>query len=324
MHLDRQHPTPIYMQLKELLRGQIEQGIYLSHQKLPSERDLCQHHDLSRMTARRALQELISEGWAYTKAGKGTFVSQNAKGAESSSRAQASHAKQSGSSPPNIFEPGCKQKLITPLLGFDGVGVEQAIGSILARHPLEAVAGTLFLEVINYSEQQWLNEKVDLSAHNYAITTIRLQLVSMMNAAAMSETGPKILLACAPNDQHEIGLLLLALCLRRRGFKVIYLGPGVEIDRFHRVVELAQPKVICMSAATQSSFKGLMQIARQYKNILTTSFTKTGAQSYLPNFTFGGVIFKQNPALISDVSGSYLGNKVEDAVKKIQHITRKL
>ena len=42
MYLDKQHPVPVYLQLKEMLRNQIEQGIYFSHQKLPSERDLCQ------------------------------------------------------------------------------------------------------------------------------------------------------------------------------------------------------------------------------------------------------------------------------------------
>jgi DNA-binding transcriptional regulator YhcF (GntR family) len=74
MHLDKQHSVPIYIQLKQLLRRQIEHGVYLPHQKLPSERDLSQRYNLSRMTARRALQELISEGLAYTQLGKGTFV----------------------------------------------------------------------------------------------------------------------------------------------------------------------------------------------------------------------------------------------------------
>ena len=75
MFLDKQHPRPVYIQLKEILRGKIENGFYLSHQKLPSERDLCQRHQLSRMTARKALKSLIAEGFAYTQVGKGTFVS---------------------------------------------------------------------------------------------------------------------------------------------------------------------------------------------------------------------------------------------------------
>ena len=74
MHLDKQHPRPIYLQLKEVLQCRIEQGSYFPHQKLPSERELCRHHNLSRMTARRALQALITEGYAYTRVGKGTFV----------------------------------------------------------------------------------------------------------------------------------------------------------------------------------------------------------------------------------------------------------
>lgn len=79
MSLDKQHPVPVYLQLKQLLQNQIEQGVYQPHQKLPSERDLCQYHNLSRMTARRALQELVAEGLAYTRLGKGTFVANKSK-----------------------------------------------------------------------------------------------------------------------------------------------------------------------------------------------------------------------------------------------------
>lgn len=74
MKLDTQSSIPLYEQLTSYLRQQIDAGVYTSGQKLPSERDLAQTYDVSRMTARQAIQQLVQIGIAYSRVGKGTFV----------------------------------------------------------------------------------------------------------------------------------------------------------------------------------------------------------------------------------------------------------
>lgn len=67
--------VPLYAQLAERLQKRIEGGIYPVGARLPSERELSEQHNVSRMTARQALQVLIQRGFAEPKVGKGTFVS---------------------------------------------------------------------------------------------------------------------------------------------------------------------------------------------------------------------------------------------------------
>ncbi len=74
--VDKTSPVPIYYQIKELFEERIESGDFEPHQRLPSERDLEKKYDISRMTARRALTELESEGYAYREQGKGSFVAE--------------------------------------------------------------------------------------------------------------------------------------------------------------------------------------------------------------------------------------------------------
>ncbi|MBN1486536.1 MAG: GntR family transcriptional regulator [Anaerolineae bacterium] len=76
MHLKRESPTPLYIQLKNTLVAQISTGTYESHQQLPSERELCERYNVSRTTVRQAITELIYEGAVYARPGKGTFVSE--------------------------------------------------------------------------------------------------------------------------------------------------------------------------------------------------------------------------------------------------------
>lgn len=75
----------LYAQLKNYIVQQIATGTWRPDELLPSQRQLAQQHDMSHMTVRRAINELMSEGYLYSVPGKGTYVatSQDKKEAES-------------------------------------------------------------------------------------------------------------------------------------------------------------------------------------------------------------------------------------------------
>jgi DNA-binding GntR family transcriptional regulator len=66
---------PRFRQIVDGLRQQISEGRLSVHAALPSERSLAEEFDVSRMTARRALEALEAEGLAYGKDRQGRFVS---------------------------------------------------------------------------------------------------------------------------------------------------------------------------------------------------------------------------------------------------------
>lgn len=66
--------TPRHTQISEWLRQQIENGTFEADEKLPSENELCRKFDVSRVTVRKALQTLESEGLIYRSQGLGSFV----------------------------------------------------------------------------------------------------------------------------------------------------------------------------------------------------------------------------------------------------------
>lgn len=65
---------PRYLQLKELIIGQISAGELRPRDRVPSENELVDATGVSRMTANRALRELNNEGYVERVAGVGTFV----------------------------------------------------------------------------------------------------------------------------------------------------------------------------------------------------------------------------------------------------------
>lgn len=74
--IQKDSPLPLYFQLKELLRDQIESGEWETGQQIPSETELCETFNISRTVVRHALRELEYEGLLYRRQGKGTFVAE--------------------------------------------------------------------------------------------------------------------------------------------------------------------------------------------------------------------------------------------------------
>jgi len=74
--LNRSGPKPLYLQLEDILRAQIMEGVLKHHEAIPSENELSRIYDLSRMTVRGVITRLVSEGLLYRVPGKGTFVSE--------------------------------------------------------------------------------------------------------------------------------------------------------------------------------------------------------------------------------------------------------
>ena len=69
-------PVPLYQQLKSVLKGEIERGVYKPGDRLPSEPDLIREYGISRITVRQALDDLEGEGLIVRRHGKGTYVAE--------------------------------------------------------------------------------------------------------------------------------------------------------------------------------------------------------------------------------------------------------
>lgn len=75
LQLNYRDAKPIYEQIKEGVRRLLLSKAILADEKLPSVRELASSLAINPNTIQRAYRELESEGYVYTKPGKGTFAS---------------------------------------------------------------------------------------------------------------------------------------------------------------------------------------------------------------------------------------------------------
>jgi GntR family transcriptional regulator len=73
--INRDADSPLWLQLKSILQGQIQSGELLPDSRLYSEHELCRMYGISRTVVREALNELVHDRFIYRIQGKGTFIS---------------------------------------------------------------------------------------------------------------------------------------------------------------------------------------------------------------------------------------------------------
>ncbi|MGH6945863.1 MAG: GntR family transcriptional regulator [Kiloniellales bacterium] len=74
LHSLRRASIPLYVEIADLLRRQIERGLWPPGQRLPTLEELARQYGVARVTVRQAMDVLSREGRILRRQGKGTFV----------------------------------------------------------------------------------------------------------------------------------------------------------------------------------------------------------------------------------------------------------
>ncbi len=78
MPIDFQNSTPLYIQIIDDIKEKIVNKDLGIGEQLKSHKELAEEYDVSLITIKNALSNLIDEGYLYSRVGKGTFVAQRA------------------------------------------------------------------------------------------------------------------------------------------------------------------------------------------------------------------------------------------------------
>ncbi len=76
MELDNTIATPLYQQLGDIIQEEIESGRLPAGAQIPTEKELSEQYNVSRVTVRKALGMMSDLGYLERKSGKGTFVAE--------------------------------------------------------------------------------------------------------------------------------------------------------------------------------------------------------------------------------------------------------
>ena len=131
--------------------------------------------------------------------------------------------------------PELAQALTQALVAADYARAGDVLAGAHARLPVEAVMTHVMSPALVEIGAGWARGELTIAHERGASHFLRSRLSALMDIAGRDEEstgggwGPLLVAACAPGEQHELGLMMLTLALRRRGLRVAYLGANVPL-----------------------------------------------------------------------------------------------
>ncbi len=131
---------------------------------------------------------------------------------------------------------------------LDDAGAHAALDLLLARFGTETVLRDVVLPYMRGLGERWTQGDEVIGVEHFASALLRGRLLGLARGWDAGG-GPLALLACAPGDQHDIGLICFGLALRGRGWRISYLGADTPLDVIGQTAGLLRPKIVVVGAS---------------------------------------------------------------------------
>lgn len=179
-------------------------------------------------------------------------------------------------------------ELVDALNSFQEAQAEAILTEAFALYPVDVVAEEIIAPTLVQIGEGWHRGEVSVVQEHFATAFLRRRLTSLFDAYPQPSSGPLAITGSAPSEWHDIGILMVSLALRRRGWRVIYLGQNVPVEHLLNEVRKLKPEMLCLSAATADAAAALTDVHAQVAALPDPR----------PRLVFGGGAFNSHPELV--------------------------
>lgn len=178
-----------------------------------------------------------------------------------------------------LFEGGVI-RLIAAIRDFDEAQVQEILDESLAAFGLESFLSRLVLPALAQVGDLWESGELDVSHEHFASTVIRARLLGLARLWGRGH-GPLALLACAPGEAHDIGLICFGLLLRSRGWRILYLGADTPVATAAQAARMTQPALAVVASLSAQRLRAAGDALRDLAAVVPLALAGPGAQEAL-------------------------------------------
>jgi len=155
-----------------------------------------------------------------------------------------------------VYPEALEAQLYEALLRVDLQEAEALFRRALRLLGPEGVLKRLLVPVLRRVGESWHRGEVGVAEEHLASTFLRARLQELLDLVGFPP-GPTILVTTPPGERHEIGAMLAAYALRRRGLPALYLGPDTPLADLKNLAARLSARGVVLSALLAEPLKDL-------------------------------------------------------------------
>jgi MerR family transcriptional regulator, light-induced transcriptional regulator len=128
-----------------------------------------------------------------------------------------------------------------------------ALDRLFSAYTVETVLQDVLLPYLHRLGERWEAGEISVAQEHFASNLIRGRLLGLAQGWGQGQ-GPLAILACLPGEHHELGLLAFGVALRRRGWRITYLGTDSPIGAVADTARSLAPAVVVLLSMNPDNF----------------------------------------------------------------------
>jgi DNA-binding transcriptional MerR regulator len=151
--------------------------------------------------------------------------------------------------PPALAPADVISELADALDRFDEPRAQAVIDDLLAAATVDTILTEIVLPHLHDLGERWRRGTASIAQEHFASSVLRGRMLGLARGWGRG-LGPLALLACLPDEQHELGLIAFGLALRSRGWRIAYLGGDTPLDTIDKTARSLAPALVVLSTVT--------------------------------------------------------------------------
>jgi MerR family transcriptional regulator, light-induced transcriptional regulator len=182
--------------------------------------------------------------------------------------------------------------------------LEPLLDHAFTLYPLEQALRDVIAPCLALIGDGWARGELSVGREHLATAAVRARLERTLAEPRGAVRGPAVL-ACAPGEQHELGLLMLACLLRADGWDVVYLGQSTPVADAVAIAQEQGASLLALSVTMPEHVVGL-----------ENGFRAVGDGA--PETVIGGM--SASAGMARALGARYVGNDLARAVPALRRL----
>jgi len=172
---------------------------------------------------------------------------------------------------PPVVEPqemtyeGLREDLYKAMIGFDSERANSLLNLGFAMYHYEEMFHLVLAPILRRIGDEWEQGQVTVMQEHFASNLIFQRFYQFFRVFTINPDLPKALAFCPAGEQHQIGLLLFSLFLRKYGVDLLYLGADTPQGGLGELIEKNDIRLLVISLTNGAELPAVERVVRDLK-----------------------------------------------------------